>query len=390
MSRNLNIALAFSLLLLLILVTPEAKSAFREWDLIWSYLLLLTFAITFTLVPIVRWTASRLGAIDQPGGRKTHVASTPLLGGAAIFFGFALVMLFARDILHFSYGLKGVALAASLIFGIGVLDDIWGLTARIRLVAQLLALAVLIKFGVVLSFLPESWWGQAGEILFTALWVVGITNAVNFLDGLDGLAAGSSAINAAFFGLVALQTDQPFMMLLSIALFGSCLGFLPYNFRRFKPASIFLGDSGSNFLGFTLAGIGILGDWGTVSLVGITVPILILGVPIFDTTLITVVRFKSGQVRSFGEWIRFTGRDHFHHRLSDLGIGNKKAVWVIYLVSIWLGLLALVMKNARGVDAIFSLLQAAIVFILIGSFMVFVQNRYARLAEVRRSRTESN
>ncbi len=214
--------------------------------------------------------------------------------------------------------------------------------------------------------------------------MIGITNAVNFLDGMDGLAAGSSAINSAFFALVALQTGQPFMMLLSIALMGSCMGFLPYNFRRLKPASIFLGDSCSNFLGFTLAGIGILGEWGTNNLVGLAVPILILSVSNFDTTLPTVVRFKSGQVRSFSEWIRFTGRDHFHHRRSDLGFGNKTAVWIIYLISVWLGLEAFVTKNARGIDAIFSLLKVSIIFILIGSFMVFVQHRYERLAQVRR------
>jgi len=172
-------------------------------------------------------------------------------------------------------------------------------------------------------------------------------------------------------------------MLLALSLAGSCLGFLPWNFRRFQPARIFLGDGGSNFLGFTLAGMGIIGNWGSHSLVGLAVPILILGVPIFDTTLTTVVRIKTGQVKTFGEWIRFTGRDHFHHRLSDLGIGNRRAVLVIYIVSVWLGLTSLVVKNARGIDAVFSILQVGIVFLLIGRFMVFVQNQYKRLAEVR-------
>ncbi len=384
MSRRAYIFQILSLLCIVALVLPSVKAAFKEYDLTWAYIFFLSASITFILVPIVHYGAIRLGAVDRPGGRKTHAHPTPLMGGAAIYFGFALVMVLGRDILNFSLELKGVALGATLIFTVGILDDIWGLSAKIRLIAQLLAVAILFKYGVFLSFLPQTWWGDTAEILFTLFWVVGITNALNFLDGLDGLATGASAINAFFFGLVALQTDQPFMMLLSIALVGSCLGFLPFNFRRFKSASIFLGDTGSNFLGFTLAGIGILGDWGIDSLVGLTVPILILGVPIFDTTLTTVVRIKTGQVRSFGEWIRFTGRDHFHYRLSDLGIGNKKAVWVIYLVSIWLGLGALVLKDARGIDAIFSLLQVAIIFLLIGSFMIFVQNRYVKLMEARR------
>lgn len=379
-----RVAYSLAVIAAVLLNVPAVRALFAPRHLTWVYVLLLAFCLTCVLMPLVRWAALRLGAVDHPGGRKVHVQATPLMGGAGIYLGFALVLVLAQDILLFSRELKGVALGATLVFAIGLLDDLWGLSARIRLIAQLLAVGVLLKFGVVMSFLPQTWWGDAGEILITTLWVVGITNAVNFLDGMDGLASGSSAINAGFFALVALQTDQPIMTLLGLALMGSCLGFLPYNFRRLKPAGIFLGDSGSNFLGFTLAGIGIVGDWGVDNLVGLTVPILILGVPIFDTTLTTVVRVRSGKVRTFGQWIRFTGRDHFHHRLSDLGIGNKAAVWIIYLVSVWLGLEALVLKNARGIDAVFSILQVAIVFLLIGSFMVFVQNRYARLVATRR------
>jgi UDP-GlcNAc:undecaprenyl-phosphate GlcNAc-1-phosphate transferase len=352
-------------------------------DLTWLYLIAQSFCLTFTLVPIVHRVAPLLGPIDTPGGRKQHETPTPLMGGAAIFLGFALVMILGKDILHFSVELKGVAIGGTLVFLIGVLDDVWGLSAKIRLIGQLLSVGILYKYGVWMSFLPDTWWGHGGEVLITTLWVVGITNALNFLDGLDGLATGSASINAFFFGLVALQTDQPFVMLLALSLAGSCLGFLPWNFRRFQPARIFLGDGGSNFLGLTLAGIGIIGNWGSHSLVGLAVPILILGVPIFDTTLTTVVRIKTGQGKTFGEWIRFTGRDHFHHRLSDLGIGNRRAVLVIYIVSVWLGLASLVLKNARGIDAVFSILQVGIVFLLIGLFMVFVQNHYKRLAEVR-------
>ena len=313
-----------SLIVICTLMVPSVANTFSAWNVTWVYILLLSFCLTTALIPIVRRAAIRIGAVDRPGGRKMHAAPTPLMGGAAIYLGFILVMVLARDILHFSLGLKGVTIGATIVFITGALDDMWGLTARVRLVAQLLAAATLIKFGLVVSFLPETWWGDAAEILFTVFWVIGITNAVNFLDGVDGLAGGSSTINALFFGLVALQTDQPFMMLLSIALVGACLGFMPFNFRRTKPAMIFMGDAGSDFLGFTLAGIGILGDWGSVNLVGLTVPILILGVPIFDTTLTTVVRIRTGQVRTFGEWIHYTGRDHFHHRLSDLGIGTRR------------------------------------------------------------------
>ena len=334
--------------------------------------------------------AKLIGAVDQPGGRKTHHNVTPLMGGAAIFFGFALVTVLSSDILYFTEGHKGVALGASLIFIIGVLDDIWGLSAKIRLITQFLAVGILVKYGVVMSFLPDTWWGLTGEYFITLLWVVDITNAVNFLDGMDGLASGTSAINALFFSLVALRSgiSDPFMqtmLMISVTLAGSCLGFLPYNFRRHQPGLIFLGDSGSNFLGFTLASIGILGEWGADNWVGLVVPIVILGVPIFDTSLTTIVRIATGQVRNFGEWLRFTGRDHFHHRLSDLGLGNKRAVLVIYLVSIGQGLEALVLRNALGFDALFSIAQVGIAFVLMGAFMVFVHNRYIKLIEIRRS-----
>ena len=386
--REISIPI-LSALLAAILMLPAAKGFFSEQHLTWAYIFLLAFGLSTGLVPIVMRVAKRIGAVDRPGGRKTHQQVTPLMGGAAIYFGFALVMILAQDILHFSQELKGVAIGATLIFMVGLLDDIFGLSAKIRRIAQLLAVGILMKYGVILSFLPQTWWGDAGEILITFLWIVGITNAINFLDGMDGLASGTSAINAAFFSMFALRSGEPFMLLLSIALFGSCLGFLPYNFRRHQPASIFLGDSGSNFLGFTLAGIGILGEWGTDNWVGIVVPIVILGVPIFDTSLTTVVRIATGQVKTFGQWLRFTGRDHFHHRLSDLGLGNKRAVWVIYLISIGQGLQALVLKNAHGVDALFSLLQIGILFLLMGGFMVFVQNSYNKLLEIRR-RTSSH
>lgn len=373
-----------------LLLFPGVKAAVVTLSLTWAYILLLSFGLTCAMVPTMMWVAEKIGAVDKPGGRKTHQHVTPLMGGATIFLGFALVMFLAQDILYFTEQRKGVALGATLIFLVGLLDDIWGLTAKIRLIAQILAVGILIKYGAVLSFLPETWWGQLGEYLITFLWVVGITNAINFLDGMDGLASGTAAINATFFSLVALRAGGSEMLLLALALAGSCIGFLPFNFRRHKPASIFLGDSGSNFLGFTLAGIGILGEWGNDGWVGLVVPIVILGVPIFDTSLTTVVRIATGQVRSFSQWLHFTGRDHFHHRLSDLGLGNKRAVWVIYLISAGQGLEALVLKHAQGVDALFSILQVCLAYFLMGAFMVFVHNRYVRLLEIRRNLPNDN
>ena len=205
---------------------------------------------------------------------------------------------------------------------------------------------------MVITFLPDGLWGDVGEWLLTAFWIIGITNAFNFLDGMDGLATGTGCIAAIFFGLVALQNNHDFMVYLALPLVGSCLSFLPYNFRFRKPAAIFMGDAGSTFLGFMLASLAVLGDWAGNHAVRLIVPVLILGVPIFDMSFTTFMRIKNGQVRTFREWVEFTGRDHIHHRLEDLRIGRIGAVLVIYCVTIWLGLSALALKNTTGLNAI--------------------------------------
>jgi UDP-GlcNAc:undecaprenyl-phosphate GlcNAc-1-phosphate transferase len=360
------------------LLTQEAQRLLAGSGLKWGYLLLLSFGIGFVLTPLVCWLARRFEVVDMPGGRKAHREPTALLGGLAVYLAFAVTIV--RNF-SFSEELKGVALAGTLIFAVGLADDLRPLPARLKLLFQLAAVAVLIKYGVVISFFPHGFWGDAGEWLLTALWVVGITNAVNFLDGMDGLAAGSCAINAFFFGLVALQNNQDYMMYLSMAMLGSCLSFLPYNFRYRQPALIFLGDAGSNFLGFTMAALGIMGDWAGDDLVKLIVPVLILGVPIFDMSFTTFMRTWHGQVRSVGQWLAYTGRDHIHHRLEALRIGRAGAVLVIYAVTIWLGLSALVLKNATGLNALLQVAQSVIVFLLLGFFMVFVERQYTAIEQ---------
>lgn len=343
------------------------------------YLLVYASVAAFMFTPLAGVLAQFTGALDYPAQRKMHLNPTPILGGVALFSAFALTV-FVNNL--YTEAVKGVAIAATLVFLIGTIDDIRSLSAKLRLAVQLLAVGIMIHYGVRVSFMPENWWGNALEILFTVFWMIGITNAINFLDGLDGLASGSVMIFAAIFSLIALQSDQPHMRFLSLALMGSCLGFLPYNFRRSKPASIFIGDGGSNFIGFTIAAIGIMGQWGDASSsVNLIVPILVLGVPIFDTTLTTVMRIKNGHVRSFSEWVRFTGKDHFHHRLVEIGLTPKKAVIAIYLVSISLGIGATVLRKSEGVDAYLLLMQAFILFGMIAYFMVFVKSHFIRNPE---------
>lgn len=332
--------------------------------------LLLSFAVALLATPLARGIAWRLRILDFPDPRKAHASPTPLLGGAGVYLGFA-------GGVWVSYGIEGLPLQAHVLFlggtlllGMGLIDDAWGLPASLKLAFQLLICLLLIGSGITLTFLPDRWWGYPIEWLLTACWVVGITNAMNFFDGMDGLAAGLGAIGALFIGLVAIHTGQSTQAILCLALLGSCLGFLPYNFRLRRSASIFLGDAGSTFIGFILAGLMVMGGWGDENPIrAFLVPILILGVLIFDMIYITLFRIASGKVSTFKEWIEYTGRDHLHHRLEALGLSKRQAVLFIYSLSIVLGLGALVVMNQSTTDALLMLLQAAVLLNIITILM---------------------
>ena len=237
----------------LILLLPGVRHFFVEkWHLRPLYIISLSAALAYFFTPIVRKAALKFGVVDKPDARKVHSEPTPQWGGLAIFAAFAIVILYNFD---FSLSLKGVAIGAAIVVAVGLLDDKFGLSAKLRIIFQLIAAGIAIYSGARMSFMPDTWWGDMLEIFLSLLWFIGITNAMNFLDGMDGLCIGLSAINAFFFGAVAIGSKQLFFMFISAALCGACLGFLPYNFRKGKSALIFLGDTGSTFLGFSLAGI---------------------------------------------------------------------------------------------------------------------------------------
>ena len=354
-------------------LSGDAQELLLRADVRWAYLLLLSFGLAYVGTPLFYAFAHRIGALDIPGGRKGHEVPTALLGGAAIFSAFAITVF--RNSL-FDRQLTGVLLAGSLIFLVGLIDDLRALSPKIRLAVQLVGVAIVIHSGVVITFLPAGPVGLLGEWLITAIWIIGITNAINFLDGMDGLAAGAAGISAFFFGLVALQNNQPSMVYLALPLLGACTGFLPYNFRPRRRAAIFMGDAGSTFLGFMMASLGLMGDWARDEVVRLIVPILILGLPIFDTTFTTIMRIKSGSVRSFKQWIECAQRDHIHDRLRDLRVGRTTTVVVLYVITVWLGLSALALRNTTGFNALLQVAQSAIVFILLGVFMIYVQRKY--------------
>jgi UDP-GlcNAc:undecaprenyl-phosphate GlcNAc-1-phosphate transferase len=313
----------------------------------------------------MRRVAVKLKILDHPEERKIHKKPIPLLGGLAIYLSY-VVTIFLN--FSFSIELKGVIIGGTIILLVGLWDDIKGLPAAWKLMGQLSACCALIIFGIKLSFLPNTWWGNGGEVILTIIWVLGITNAVNFFDGMDGLATGLAAVCLLSFFMVAQITNQPYLGYLTIALAGSSLGFLKFNF---KPASIFLGDAGSTFLGFTLAGIAVMGGWAERNpKVALSFPILVLSIFVFDMIYITVARIWDGRVKDFREWIEYTGKDHLHHRLITLGFNEVQTVLLIYFMAACLGIGGIILHANGDLRIYLGFLQALFVFTIIVILML--------------------
>jgi UDP-GlcNAc:undecaprenyl-phosphate GlcNAc-1-phosphate transferase len=350
-------------LALLVLASPWARAAWVHRGGRGLYVLAVSAAFAYVGTPIVRVIALRFGVLDAPGPRKVHAEPTPLLGGVPIYLAFVGGVLFNG---LFTPPLLAVLAGATLLAAVGVVDDVRGVRARTRLALQLVATGFLLWSGARLTLLPGQLLGNLPNLALTVLWVVGITSAMNFFDGMDGLAAGLSAIMGTFIGIVAVQTRQPYLGWLAAGLVGGCLGFLPYNFRPAGPARIFLGEVGSTVLGYTLACLGVIGDWSERSLlVSAATPIFIFGVLIYDMVHITVDRIARGDVRSVRAWIEYVGRDHLHHRMAALLGSPRLSVLFIYCLSVCLGLTALVLRGAEARDAAVLLLQAVMIVLIV-------------------------
>jgi UDP-GlcNAc:undecaprenyl-phosphate/decaprenyl-phosphate GlcNAc-1-phosphate transferase len=351
------------LLLVAVLFLPSVRGWFGAAGLDWAYLAALAWALAFFGVPVARRVAFAAGILDEPAARKVHHAPTPLLGGAAVYAAFAVTVVFN---FNFSRGLKGILVGATVVVVLGVLDDVWNLPAPVKLAGQVAAVGAAVAYGVVLSVAPH--WLAGAAVLnlgLTLLWFLAVTNAVQFLDGMDGLAAGLGVIAGLFFSISALQTGQSYLFILAAPLVGACLGFLPYNFRR-AGARIFLGDAGASFIGFTLAGLAVVGEWADDDpIVALLTPILILAVPLFDIAFIGVIRVVTGKVHSLREWLAYTGKDHIHHRFEALGLSKAQSVLLILFIAGTLGLSAIQLRQATAREAALILLQAGCVLAII-------------------------
>jgi UDP-GlcNAc:undecaprenyl-phosphate GlcNAc-1-phosphate transferase len=346
-----------------VLLVPSVREGFIAEGVRWLYILLFSFSATFALTPASIVFGMRWGFVDQPSERKIHGTPTPRIGGLALYLGFVSAIL-VNSILE--DWMVAILAAGSLLLIIGILDDAHELPAWSKLMAQLAAAGVVIYSGKVLSLFPDGAGGDAANILLTFIWIVGITNAFNFFDGMDGLASGLAILIAFFMGAVAFDTSQPGLGWLAVAMVGAGIGFLPYNFRFEKQALVFLGDGGSTFIGFTLACLAVKGNWANNNpIVSFSNPLLIFGVLIYDMIHITAERIAAGKVKTIKQWIDYVGKDHLHHRLERV-LGNRQSsVAMIWVLTICLGLAAIVLRKAGTAEAIMLLAQAALILIMI-------------------------
>ena len=330
-----------------------------------GYIIPFFVAIFISLIatPLVKVFAVKVGAIDIPKDeRRIHKKPMPLMGGLAIYIGIVVSSLI---FLPMERTLVSILLGATIILISGIVDDIRGLSPRLKLLFQLIAGLVLVFGEVRVDFVTNPFssnyvllYLKWFSIPITLFWIIGITNTVNLIDGLDGLACGVAAISSISLMLVAEKFGQMNVTILSAVVAGACIGFLPFNFN---PAKIFMGDTGALLLGFMLAAISIEGVMKSVATIAVVVPILILGVPIFDTTFAIFRRLLSGQS------VATADKGHLHHRLLDKGFSQKQTVLILYGLSAVFGAFAVIVAKANSKQAVYLsvlLFVAAILFAL--------------------------
>jgi len=317
--------------------------------------LLTSLIVSLVLTPVAIRFANKFGFVAHPSDTRWHKSTTALLGGIAIYIAFVITTILFVDI---DRTVMGILLGASGMFFVGLLDDIIHIKPQLKLMGQILVACVILAFGVNFEAFPFR------LIVFplTIFWIVGITNAFNLLDNMDGLSCGIAFIACGFIFASSILQEMHAVALLSIIVAGACLGFLRYNFN---PARVFMGDCGSQFLGATIAMVAAIGATGHISnvITTLTVPVLILGVPIFDTTFVTLMRKFRGKPISQG------GKDHTSHRLVFLGLSERKTVLFLYAVSIFFGLIALLYAKLNIVVMSILVILGIIILFFFGVFL---------------------
>ncbi|MEB2298522.1 undecaprenyl/decaprenyl-phosphate alpha-N-acetylglucosaminyl 1-phosphate transferase [Lysinibacillus xylanilyticus] len=304
------------------------------------------FVASILLTPLVKRLAFKIGAVDAPNYRKVHARIMPRLGGLAIFLSFLIAVAIFQPILiineNGSNFLLAIIIGACIIVATGVVDDMREISAKAKLVGQLIAALIVIFVGgiqidmITLPFVGELNFGFL-SIPLTIIWIVGITNAINLIDGLDGLAAGVSTIALITLAVMAIIMHNMFVLAIAAILAAATIGFLFYNFH---PAKIFMGDTGALFLGFMISVLALLG-FKNVTVVSLIIPVIILGVPISDTFFAIVRR-----VRMKKKWSD-PDKSHLHHRLLDMGFTHRQTVLIIYGIATMFGMAAVIFSMAK-------------------------------------------
>jgi len=331
--------------------------------------------LAIVLTPAVKRFAIRVGAVDRPNQRKVHTRIMPRLGGLAVFLAFVGAFLVIAPMTDDVNGKVASALliGGSLIVLVGALDDKFDLSPKTKLLVELIAALVVVFYGEIQIDLVNLPFGDVFEtkwlsVPLTVFWIVGVTNAVNLIDGLDGLAAGVSGIANATILVLAIMMGNVTVILFSALLLGSIIGFLFYNFH---PAKIFMGDSGALFLGFCLATLSVLG-FKQATLVSFIVPILILGVPLSDT-FFAIVRRKVNKLP-----ISVADKNHLHHCLLQMGLGHRNTVLVIYGISLFFGLCAILLSQTTLLWVTLVMVAAILLVLQIGAEAIGIVSKSKR------------
>jgi UDP-GlcNAc:undecaprenyl-phosphate GlcNAc-1-phosphate transferase len=336
----------------------------------WPFAYMMVFAIagllSLWLTALSLRVLPRLGIMDQPDERKIHVRPVPRMGGVAVYLAFVVPMILIGP---FDRPQQGVVVGSGVALLIGMVDDIRGVSAIVKLIALFLLTLLMRAFGVVTN-LPCPCPGLSPDLFnlaVTMLWLTGICSAMNAIDHMDALAGGIALVATLAYLAVSIQTGQMAWGLTSIALLGAVLGFLWFNRH---PARIFLGDSGSFFLGFSLAAIGIMGGWSEYPVKAAIVPIAVLSLPIFDFVHVLIVRRWRGTTQTLRETITYCGKDHFGHRLMALGFRQVGAARLAYLLSATVAISALVLRDTDGLEAWLLAFQMIMIYTVISTIML--------------------
>lgn len=340
--------------------------------------LLVAFAVSLIvailITPLVIKLAIKIGATDQPSNRKVHVRIMPRLGGLAIFIG-VIAGYFTAGL--YEAKITGIIVGSLIIIILGILDDAFELTAKVKIVGQSLAATAVIGSGLSIEVLNIPFIGIFDLGIFsypiTLFWILAITNAINLIDGLDGLSAGISSIVFASIFFLAFTGDKFLIMALSLILLGSTLGFL---FHNFYPAKIFMGDTGSMFLGYSIAILSLLGLFKSVTLFSFVVPIMILGVPIFDTSFAIIRRLINRKPISAPD------KSHLHHRLLALGFSHRNTVLVIYGFGLIFSIAAITFETLTLRWAIFIVLFILIAFEIVAEKIGLVNDDFRPILSI--------